>query len=187
MQDREYLRIKVMGLKVHYDVLPENNCAPILTGGFEKRAPVFGADRVREKLGEQDAFQHFVVECLERIESKLDLLIGLKEREEAGKSYRFYGEVVDLGGGGISLKTLTPPDVGSALDLCLFARYGDPRPIYAVGTVCWVEDHKDEKGEPYTLAGVEFAQINEDDRKAIVRLVFQTERKLRRSRTKAGE
>jgi hypothetical protein len=187
MQDREYLRIKIAGLRVHYDVLPEGGNAPVFLGGQDKGTPAFIGEAIRDCLGEQDAFQKLMVSYLQRIEAKLDQLIGIKEREEAIKLYRCCGEAVDIGGGGISLKTREAHPIGALLDLCIFARYGDPRPIYAVGKICWLEEHIDEDGEAFSIMGVEFVQINEDDRKTIVRLVFQTERKQRRNRIKADE
>ncbi len=186
MQEREYLRVKISGLMVNYDVLPEDGMAP-LAMGLEKRDVSFPRESLRETLGENDAMQNLIVGYLQRIEAKLDRLIGSMERESSGKTYHFSGEVIDIGGGGLSMKTRENHPVGTVLDLCIFAAYGDPRPVFGLGRVCRMQESPGEEGKaPSYILGVEFTQLDEDDRRAIVRLVFQTERK-QRQQSRAGE
>ncbi len=180
MAEREYLRIKINGLGIYYNILPDQESAPVMVGLGERESfSATSSDSIRLSIDEENAFQKLVLRYLDRLEAKLDELLHTAARDRIGKSYQFSGDVVDIGGGGISFKTVEPLPVGVLLDFCLAARYGNPRPVFAVGDIAWIEDLPEENGENRYLLGVQFSQINEDDRKAIVRLVFQTERKQR--------
>ncbi|MEN6485414.1 MAG: PilZ domain-containing protein [Syntrophobacteraceae bacterium] len=178
MENRDYLRVRIPDLAADYNVLPAGGSRPLLIG-FGKRTVPLRADNAAEDESPSNA----LLMTLHRIETKLDRVIGYVERG-GGKPYRHRAEIFDISGGGVSLRAETLQPVDTLLDLCIFPRYGDPRAVFAIGRVCGVREEQDENGCPVEVMGVEFAEIAEEDRDAIVRFVFQAERKLKRHAAK---
>jgi len=172
MYERDYFRIRVHGLKVHFNLLPEGQDAPV-TVSFSRKV----SSLPREKSEPEDAFQDYVLSLLHRLEAKMDRLTGYLERGQGGMPYRLHGDVVDISGGGLSFSSPVACEVGSLLDMCIFPSYGNPHPIFAIGKVCWVDPKADESGDESHVLGTEFIEIHEEDREAIVRMVFQSQRK----------
>ena len=178
MQNRRFLRVGIPKLRAHFNVLPPGGGLPLFVG-FGKRSNPKGVD----ETGEDHSFQGSVVTALNRIEAKLDRVIGYVERG-GGKPYRFQAEVFDISGGGLALRSDDVQPIGAVLDLCIFPEYGDPQPVFAIGRICSVREERDEADTPVEIMGLEFIEIAEEDRDAIVRLVFQAERRQKRQAAK---
>lgn len=185
MHVRDYLRVSVAGLKVRYNRLSVDDSSSVYLDFGKKKGLAAPASNQ-----EADSFQSTVTSALNRLEIKLDELIGYLEREKHGIEYQYLGTVLDIGGGGLQLRSSTACPVGSLLDLCIFAEYGNTRPIYAIGRVCWVEESETADGmaEPAeSVLGVEFVEINEEAREVLVRMVFHVERKRRQQEPQSDE
>ncbi|MBC7357761.1 MAG: PilZ domain-containing protein [Desulfacinum sp.] len=180
VNNREYLRVRIPELAVLYNELPQDQEPPFFLG-FGPRGESAGL----HETDTDDPFAREVMETLVRLESKMDRLLGYLEKQSGLRpSYAYQGRVVDISGGGLSFATVSLHSVGSHLELCLLPQVGDPRPIYAVGKICWVEPAA-ESGDPAAhVVGVQFVEIDEADRQSIIRLVFQLQRKWKE---RAGE
>ncbi|MEJ5363730.1 MAG: PilZ domain-containing protein [Desulfosoma sp.] len=173
MNNREYLRVRIPELSVLYNELPAGSSPPFFLGFGERREPP--AER---EAPVEDPGLAAVMESLAKLEAKVDRILGYLERHGALKpSYAHQGQVVDISGGGVSFATLSLHPVGAYLELCLIPQVGDPRPIYAIGKICWVEPVPEKAGSGAHHLGVKFVEIEEADRQAIIRLVFQLQRK----------
>lgn len=181
MNNREYLRVRIPELSVLYNELPAGSSPPFFLGFGERREPPAERDVVVEDPG-----LVAVMEALAKLESKVDRILGYLERQGALKpAYAHQGQVLDISGGGLSFATLSLHPVGAYVELCLIPQVGDPRPIYAIGKICWVEPAPEKAGSAAHHVGVKFVEIEEPDRQAIIRLVFQLQRKEKEGR--AGE
>lgn len=181
MHVRDYLRVNVTGLKIRYNRLPSDDSSSLYLD-FGKRKSALP----HESGLEADSFQSAMASTLNRLEVKLDELLGYMERVRHGMEYQHVGTVEDIGGGGLRVRSPLACPVGALLDLCIFAEYGNTRPVYAIGRVCWLKDRKAENeadDSAVSLLGIEFVEINEDDREALVRMVFHVERNRRQQET----
>ncbi len=135
MNNREYLRVRIPELSVLYNELPAGSSPPFFLGFGERKEP----PAERDVLVEDPALAA-VMESLAKLESKVDRILGYLERQGALKpAYAHQGQVLDISGGGLSFATLSLHPVGAYVELCLIPQVGDPRPIYAIGKICWVE------------------------------------------------
>ncbi|SMC19457.1 PilZ domain-containing protein [Desulfacinum hydrothermale DSM 13146] len=169
---REYLRVRIPELTVFYNELAQDQEPPFFLG--------FGPGHDSASLQEKEAEDPFVREvmgALARLESKMDRLLGYLERQESREaSYAHQGRVVDISGGGLSFVTVTLHSVGTYLEMCLLPQLGNPRPIYAVGKICWIEPAAESGDTAAHLVGVQFVEIDEADRESIIRVVFRLQR-----------
>ncbi len=179
MNNREYLRVRIPELSVLYNELPPGLSPPFFLGFGERKEPL-----VERDVPLEDPALAALMESLAKLESKVDRILGYLERQGAVKpAYVHQGQVVDISGGGLSFATLSLHPVGAYLELCLVPQVGDPRPIYAIGKVCWVEPAPEKVGSEAHHVGVKFVEIDETDRQAIIRLVFQLQRKGKEQRS----
>ncbi len=183
MNNREYLRVRIPELSVLYNELPPGVSPPFFLGFGERRAPQADHDGVVEDPGLAT-----VMESLAKLESKIDRILGHLERQGAAKpAYAHRGQVMDISGGGVSFTTTSLHPVGAYLELCLVPQVGDPRPIYAIGKICWVEPGSEKAACEAHNVGVKFVEIEEGDRQALIRLVFQLQRKEKECRSMGAE
>lgn len=182
---RDYMRVDVAGLKVRYNCLSIDDSSSLYLE-FGKRKSKLTHDSCEEG----DSFQSTVTSALHRLEIKLDELIGYLEREKHGTGYQYTGTVVDISGGGLQLRGPCACPVGTLLDLCIFTVYGNNRPLYAIGRVCWAEDAEMEagaEGATESVLGIQFVEISEEAREILVRMVFHVERKRRQQETQSDQ
>jgi len=173
MNNREYLRVRIPELAVLYNELPAGSSPPFFLGFGERREPPAQRD-----IPVEDPALAAIMDSLATLESKVDRILGYLERQGTVKPpYVHQGQVVDISGGGVSFATLSLHPVGAYLELCLIPQVGDPRPIYAIGKICWVEPAPEKAGSEAHHVGVKFVEIEETDRQAIIRLVFHLQRK----------
>ncbi|MGQ9485450.1 MAG: PilZ domain-containing protein [Desulfosoma sp.] len=178
MKNREYLRVRIPELAVWYNELPVGSSPPFFLGFGERTKPSVE----REGMAD-DPVVSVILESLGKLESKVDRILGYLERQGALKpAHAYQGQVVDISGGGLSFSTLHLHAVGAYLELCLMPRVGNPRPIYAVGKICWVEPSSESSGLQAHHVGVRFVEIDEADRQAIIRLVFHMQRREKEQR-----
>lgn len=182
MNNREYLRVRIPELSILYNELPPGLSPPFFLGfGERKERPV-----EREGIADDPAVG-VILESLAKLESKVDRILGYLERQGVARpAYAYQGQVLDISGGGVSFATLSLHPVGAYLELCLIPQVGDPRPIYAIGKICWVEPAPEKDRSPAHNVGVKFVEIDETDRQAIIRLVFQMQRKEKEQHSTAG-
>ena len=173
--EREYLRVEVSGLKAYFNFIKEKDSRSLFLQ-FAERKMVPSV----EIEGEADPFREFVISSLQRLETKIDFLIRHLQREQFGQPYQFQADVFNIGGGGLNLSTTVLCSVGTLLDLCVFAEYGNAFSVYAIGKVQWVDKQRTETEEIKYNVGVEFVEINEDDREALFRTIFDLDRKQKR-------
>ncbi|WP_448383072.1 PilZ domain-containing protein [Desulfosoma sp.] len=179
MNNREYLRVRIPELAVLYNELPAGSSPPFFLGFGDRREA-----QAESEVPVEDPALGAVMESLAVLEGKVDRILGYLERQGTLKPpYAHQGQVVDIGGGGVSFATLSFHPVGAYLELCLVPQVGDPRPIYAVGKICWVEPASEECGSAAHHVGVQFVEIEEADRQAIIRLVFHLQRKEKEQRS----
>lgn len=182
MNARDYLWVTISGIRVHYSFLPAVDGSSLYVGFGKRRT----ADS-EVSIEENDPFRTFVVSALSRLEARVDHLLNHLERQNYGTLYQYRGEALSISGGGLNLKSTVACPVGTLVDLCLFAEYGNSRSIYAIGRVGWVEGQPEDAAEAHHILGVEFVEINEEDREALVRMVFHIERKRRQEATETGQ
>lgn len=183
MNNREYLRVRIPELSVHYNELPPGLSPPFFLGFGERRAPQAEHDELIE-----DAVLAALMESLAKLESKVDRILGYLERQGVAKpAYAYQGQVMDISGGGVSFTTTSLHPVGAYLELCLVPQVGDPRPIYAIGKICWVEPGSEKAACEAHQVGVKFVEIEEADRQALIRLVFHLQRKEKECRSMEAE
>jgi hypothetical protein len=173
--EREYLRIEVNGLKSYFNLLREQDSRSLFLHFPEKRT-IPAADME----GNDVSYKEFVLSSLQRLENKIDFLIRQLHREQFGKPYEFQADVSDIGGGGLNLSSKVSFPVGTLLDLCVFAEYGNSFSIYAIGKVQRVEKRPSKAEEVNYSIGVQFVEINEEDREALLRTIFKLDRKQKR-------
>lgn len=174
-EEREFLRVKVSGIKAYFNFLEEKeSCSLFLS--FAKRKTV----SPREGLGETSPFEESLLSSVQRLESKIDFLIRQLDRERYGVPYEFRADVIDIGGGGVNLLSPVPCTAESFLDICLFAECGNSPSIYTIGQVQWVREETGEGGSIQYRVGVEFVEIEEDDREALFRAIFDLDRRQKR-------
>ena len=173
--EREYLRVEVSGLKAYFNFLEENDSRSLFLHFTERKKVPYG-----EMEGEDDPFREFVISSLQRLEAKLDFLIRYLQREQFGKPYQFQADVFNIGGGGLNLRSTVSCPVGTLLDLCVFAEYGNLFSFNAIGKVQWVEQQVNKNGKTEHNLGVEFMEISEEDREALFRTIFDLDRKQKR-------
>ncbi len=82
-------------------------------------------------------------------------------------------ETVDLSGGGVSYRTLSPPVPGDCLEFTL--NLGEPRPMSLRGIVVRVEAAR--SAEVASLVGVRLGPLRDKDREHLVRWVAREERR----------
>lgn len=181
MNNREFLRVEVPELRVHYNEIPENSSIPHFLGFVGKGEMSSGL----EPEG-CDPVQEMMLRMVRRVEFKLDRILGHLERDGYRPSYEFQGQVVDISGGGLSFATVNDHAVGAVLELCIFPQFGDPRPLFAIGKICWIEPSSSDVYPAASLVGVKFVEIEEEAREAIIRLVFQMERKRKQRDVEEG-
>lgn len=178
MNNREYLRVRIPELAVLYNELPAGSSPPFFLGFGERKEPSVEREGIAD-----DPVVSAILESLGKLESKVDRILGYLERQGALKpAYAYQGQVVDISGGGLSFATLSLHPVGAYLELCLMPQVGDPRPIYAVGKICWVEPASEKSDLKAHHVGVRFVEIDEVDRQAIIRLVFHMQRREKEQR-----
>ncbi len=178
MNNREYLRVCIPELSVLYNELPAGSGPPFFLGFGARKEP-----SVEREGPVEDPVISAILESLAKLESKVDRILGYLERQGTPKpAYAYQGRVVDISGGGVSFATLSLHSVGTYLELCLIPEVGDPRPIYAVGKICWLEPAPEKDHEAGHHVGVKFVEIDEADRQTIIRLVFQMQRKEKEQR-----
>ncbi len=182
MNNREYLRVPIPELAIYYNILPEGQEPPFFLG-FGTRRQALGT----RDVDVDDPALAKLAEALTRLEDKVDRILGYLEKQSQKRAaYAYQGQVKDISGGGLSFSTVTLHPVGAYLEMCLLPQLGDPRPIYAVGKICWIEPASDQSETGAHLVGAKFVEIDESDREAIIRLVFQLQRK-EKEQQKSGE
>ncbi len=189
---REYLRIRVPGLIARYNVLDTDDALLFLP----RRQQTYTVSPEGEE--ELEPVFQLILEKLERLELKIDHLLQWVGRGEDRKAFQYTHPVVDISGGGISLWSDAPLEVGKLLEICILSEIGEMPPLFVIGRVCWIKE--EETGAPtlsshlllhpplvegarqQRFVGVEFEDIYEEDRQTIVRMVFHAERKYRKER-----
>ena len=169
MTPREWLRMHIPRLRVHFGVIPRD-ASPLEVPGRIRRAP---PPEAPPPPGDGEAaFRRAVLEGLRRIEARVERLCGLMERDRDALTPRHHGEVVNIGGGGLAFLSPVPVQRGDLLDLAILSPWGDPRPVFAVGEVRWVREEPRGGGGEAFVVGAAFTDIAEEDRDAILRTVF---------------
>ncbi len=168
---RQYLRIHIPGLIVKYNIIDTDEN----TLWLPRRHQIY--TMIPEGIEDLEPVFQVILDRLERIENKIDHLLQWVGRGFDHKIFQYEDPIVDISGGGISINTKTDLEVGMLLELCIMSKIGDLSPIFAIGRVCRVVKEKNNN-----VVGIEFEDIYEEDRQAIVRMVFHAERKLRRKK-----
>lgn len=170
-KERNFLRIQVSGLKAYFNFVEENESRSLFLNFREKKASFSG-----EAFEERSPFQDFVISHLQRLENKIDVLIRYLQKERYGKPYQFEASVLDISGGGLRLSTSADCVPGTLMDLCIFPEYGNSPSFYAIGEVQRIERERDQH-----WLGIKFVEIDEEDRQALLRTIFDLDRKQKRS------
>jgi len=165
----------VSGLKAWFNFLEEQDSRSLFLHFAEKR--VVPASEIE---GDESSFKDFVISSLQRLENRIDFLIRHLQRAQFGKPYEFQSDVLDIGGGGLSLSSTARCPTGALLDLCVVAEYGNSFSLYAIGKVQRVDEQVTETGEVRYDVGVQFIEINEEDRESLLRTIFDLDRKQKR-------
>lgn len=87
----------------------------------------------------------------------------------------FQGVTCEIGGGGIFIQTIAPPQIGTVLTLELTLPDDPARRIIAQGQVAWIRTEEEHHGFSPGI-GVRFIEISEDSRARIVNMVKTLDR-----------
>jgi hypothetical protein len=174
-EKRDYLRVAVSGLKTYFNLLAEKESSSLYFNFARSSTPA------GEATDQANQLQQFILSTLQRLESKIDYIIRDLQRNAFGKPYKFQADVANLGGGGLNLITDAPCSIGVLMDLCIVPEFGNAPSLYAIGRVQWMEQLEHETDTGRCKVGVEFVEINEEDREALFRTVFDLDRKQKRS------
>ncbi len=164
---RSYLRINIPHLKVRYNVLSKDKSAVL-----PRRRAVYQLSPDEE--ADIDPVFKVILDKLENLEIKVDYLLKWLGREKGEKPFQHEADVIDIGGGGLSFKADEKLEEETMLELCITSEVGDTAPIFAIGRVCWTKDDN--------MVGICFEDIYEEDRQAIMRMIFHAERKLKKEK-----
>ena len=114
---------------------------------------------------------------LEEMSSKLDMLLSLQSQRRLESDYPIKSEIVELSGAGLKCLQPSPPlQTGDALEMVLILSQLPATMAGVVGVVQRLEPF--DQGE---VAVVEFRNVRETDREAIVQFVFREQREHIRS------
>ncbi|HDL89537.1 MAG TPA: PilZ domain-containing protein [Thermodesulforhabdus norvegica] len=169
---RDYLRIHIPYLHVHYNILPED-VTPVLP----KRHKT--GKLTADEEANLEPIYRVLLEKLENLETKVDYLLKWLGKAREDKPFDEKAEVINIGGGGLSFRTSRKIEEGTFIELCISSEVGEMVPIFAIGRVCWVEKNPENADRPWTV-GICFEDILEDDRQIIMRMIFDAERKQKR-------
>ncbi len=180
-EQRKYLRTET-SLVVKFSQISQEE--------FKRKKNLYAASRssssVESKFyeGNLDHCTRTVLEAIIRLEQKIDRLSSLLFSGEFHK-YEYTGEVINISGGGLRLVSPVNFPKGSYLDMCIFFPPAFNNPFFVIGEVRkrkGVIGGDSDTGRQYHL-GIKFVAIDEEDREAIIRYIFRTERqRLREAR-----
>lgn len=115
---------------------------------------------------------------LEEMNSKLDMLLSLQSQRRLESDYPIKSEIVELSGAGLKCLQPSPPlQTGQALEMVLILSQLPVTMAGVVGVVQRVEPHEQRQ----EILVVEFRNVRETDREAIVHFVFREQREHIRS------
>lgn len=139
------------------------------------RASFFATASFPDGSIEQDT--RIILEYIERLEEKIDRLSSLLLSDKFHE-YEHTGEVINISGGGLKLVSTLNLSKGNYLDMCIFFPPAFNNPFFVIGQVRKrkVVMEKDPGEEVSYHLGIKFAAIDERDREAIIKYIFQTER-----------
>jgi len=112
-----------------------------------------------------------ILNFLETINSKLDMLLSMANRDRLESSFPIAVQIVEISGAGLIFTAEREFEVEDRLEVVLFLSQFPLQMAGALGRI-----HRREVQAGKTLWAVDFTSIREPDREAIVRFVFQQQR-----------
>lgn len=112
-----------------------------------------------------------LLDFLETINAKLDLLLSLANREHLESTFPVAVNIVEISGAGLVFTADREFSLDDRLEMVLFL---SQFPLQTAGAMGRIHRHDDRAGK--SAWAVDFTSIREQDREAIVRYVFQQQR-----------
>jgi len=117
-----------------------------------------------------------VVTFLLGLNKKLDIIIGLLQHDSLLDNFPLKAEVVEISGAGIKIHCPEPLQTGQHVEVVMVLSHIPPLLAGAVGKVVRMEN------DPGHVFALDFTRIREADLDAVIRFVFQEERRQIRER-----
>jgi len=142
--------------------------------------------------GEVD-FDPVLVKILFYLDQKIDKVIANQEKiiekfdtVEEVKDLSAAGECIDISGSGVSMIISKKLNPGSLLELRIDPPTNPPIQIILLGKLSRICQSKDRENNGFEVS-VTFTAINEDDREALIKYIFQRQRELIAARKRSGD
>jgi hypothetical protein len=177
---------------------------------YDKKAPIYISRRtanrpgLRKNEGElfsfdwshienEVDFDPVLVKILFYLDQKIDKVISNQEKilekfdtVEEVKNLSAAGECIDISGSGVSMIITEKLNPGSLLELRIDPPINPPIQIILLGKLSRICQSKDKEDNGFE-ASVTFTAINEDDREALIKYIFQRQSELIAARKRSGD
>lgn len=157
--------------------------------GKRNEADAFSFDW--SSIEEEEDFDPVLIKILLHLDQKIDIVLArqdeiLKKITSQGDEEDIYetGECIDISGTGVNMLIPGNPGKETLLELNIEPPIHPAIQIIALGKVTRVCPSRDKEESGYEIS-VTFTAINEDDREALIKYIFQRQRELISSRKKS--
>jgi len=138
-------------------------------------------------------FDPVLVKILFSLDQKIDKVISNQEKilkkfdtPEEVQDLSVAGECIDISGSGVSMLVTEKLNPGSLLELKIDPPINPPIQIILLGKLKRICQSKDKEDNGFE-ASVTFTAINEDDREALIKYIFQRQSELIAARKRSGD
>ncbi len=152
------------------------------TAGKREKAGAFSFDW--SAIEDEEDFDPLLVKILFRLDQKIDIVLArqdeiLKKITPQGHEEDIYetGECIDISGTGVSMLVSENLSEEALLELNIEPPIHPAIQIIALGKIMRVCPSKDNEKSGYEISVV-FTAINEDDREALIKYIFQRQHEL---------
>ncbi len=152
------------------------------SAGKRKETEAFSFDW--SSIEDEEDFDPVLVKILFRLDQKIDIVLArqdeiLKKITSQDHEEDVYetGECVDISGTGVNMLIARNLSNGTLLELNIEPPIHPAIQIIALGKITRVSPSRDNEKSGYEIS-VEFTAINEDDREALIKYIFQRQSEL---------
>ncbi len=152
------------------------------SAGKRNKAEAFSFDW--SAIEDEEDFDPLLIKILFRLDQKIDIVLArqdeiLKKITSQDHEEDIYetGECIDISGSGVNMHISKNPSEGTLLELNIEPPIHPAIQIIALGKITRVSPSRDNEKSGYEIS-VEFTAINEDDREALIKYIFQRQSEL---------